>query len=136
MPWECPECGRLFSRNRQAHSCESYDLKPLFMKSKEGVRELYDILMKKVGEFGAVDPRVGPYNVSVRNLSTFLNIMPERDHLTISFVRDEPLDEFPIYQTYQRSAKKWSNHLKIESPDEIDEQLINWIKDAYDLAGS
>ena len=135
MSWECPECGRVFSRNKQAHSCESYDLAPLFVKSNEGVRVLYDILIKKVKEFGPVDTRVGPYNVSVRNLSTFLNIIPERDHLTISFVRHEPLDEFPIYKTYQHSAKKWSNLLKIESPDEIDKQFINWLKDAYELSG-
>lgn len=134
MPWECPDCGRVFSRNKQAHSCESYDLGPLFAKSNEGVRVLYDILIKKVSEFGPIDPRVGPYDVSVRNLSTFLNIIPESDHLTLRFVSREPLDEFPIYQTHQYSAKKWANLVKIESPDEVDDQLIGWLKDGYDLS--
>ena len=95
---------------------------------------MYDLLMIKIDEFGPLDVRVGPYNVSVRNLSTFLNIIPEKDHLTIGFIRHEPLDEFPIYQNHQQSAKKWGNYLKIESPDEIDDQLIGWLRDAYDLS--
>ena len=135
MPWTCPECGRIFARNKQAHSCESYGLDPLFYKSVKGVRDLYNLLVEKVMGFGKVDVRVGPYGVSLRNLSTFVNIIIEKNHLTLSFVREEPLDEFPVYQSYQHSGKRWSNLVKIESPEEIDEQLLNWLRDAYNLTG-
>lgn len=133
MSWTCPECERVFARNKQAHSCESYPLDPLFFKSAKGVRELYDLLLARIKVFGPIDIRVGPYNVSVRNLSTFMSIMPERDHLTIVFLRSELLDEFPIYQSHKQSSKRWANYVKIESPEEINHQLIAWLKDAYEI---
>ena len=83
--------------------------------------------------FGEVDIRVGPYGISIRNLSTFMNIIVEKTHLTISFVSSRLIDEFPVYQNYQQSAKRWANYVKIESPEEIDEQLLNWLWEAYNL---
>ena len=135
MPWICPECNRKFARNKQARSCESYALDPLFVKSNPGVRALYDSLIRIVSTFGPVDIRVGSYIVSLRNLSTFMSIFPERNHLTITFIRDEALDEFPVYQTYQQSKNRWANHIKIESREEIDDQLIGWLKEAFVLSG-
>ncbi len=135
MPWTCPECKRVFARNKQAHSCQSYNLNPLFAKSNSEVRDLYDKLILLLEKFGPIDIRVSQYHISIRNLSTFLNIVPEKTHLTLSFVRDEALDEFPIYSNYQRSKNRWSNSIKIESEEEIDEQLINWLNDAYKITG-
>ena len=135
MPWTCPECKRVFARNKQAHSCQSYNLNPLFAKSNSEVRDLYDKLILLLEKFGPIDIRVSQYHISIRNLSTFLNIVPEKTHLTLSFVRDEALDEFPIYNNYQRSKNRWSNSIKIESEEEIDEQLINWLNDAYKITG-
>ena len=131
MAWTCPDCKRVFARNKQAHSCKSYDLDPLFAKSNQGVRDLYDHLLLLVSKFGPIDVRVGTFSISIRNLSTFVEIIPERNHMTITFIRDEKLDEFPIYQSYQRSKHRCSNLIKVESKDEIDEQLINWLNDAY-----
>ena len=135
MAWTCPECKRTFARNKQAHSCESYDLDPLFIKSNQGVRGLYEHLLSVVSKFGIIDVRVGSFNISIRNLSTFLIIIPERDHLTLGFMRDEPLDEFPVYQNHEQSKHRCTNHIKVESKDEIDKQLINWLKDAYNTTG-
>jgi len=134
MPWTCQECGRVFARNKQAHSCKSYSLDPLFRRSKPGIRVLYDHLIESVSEFGQLDIRVGPYNISIRSISTFMSVIPEKDHLTIGFIRGEALDEFPVHQAYQQSSKRWSNHVKIESEDEIDEQLITWLRDAYNIS--
>lgn len=133
MPWTCPDCQRVFARNKQAHSCESYSLEPLFARSQPGVRALYDLLIEKLRSFGTIDIRASQYNINIRNLSTFLNIMPERDHLTIVFLRREMLDEFPVYQSYRQSSVRWANYVKIESPEEINHQLLAWLKDAYDI---
>lgn len=96
---------------------------------------MYDYLFRVVNDFGDVDVRVTQFNVNFRNLSTFMTIIPERNHLTITFIRNEKLEEFPIYQSYQRSKKRWSNLVKVESKDEIDKQLISWLKDAYETTG-
>jgi len=62
--------------------------------------------------------------------STFLAIKPKKDFLDIEFVLDEKIDEFPIYKTVQASKFKWAHFIRIESPEEVDEQLILWFRQA------
>lgn len=132
--WVCPECGRKFTRNKQSHSCIQYDPDFLFAGKGDQVRGLYAVLISRIQEFGEVDIHIVKWNITIRHLSTFLSVMIERDHLTLVFISAEPVDEFPVYQNHQRSAHRYSNVVKVESLDEIDDQLIRWLKQAWELA--
>lgn len=132
--WICPECQRKFARNNQSHSCVQYDAEYLFIGKGEETKRLYQALIDKIKEFGEIEVYSGKWNLTIRHLSTFLSILIEKQHLTLVFISAEPIDEFPVFQTYQHSAKKFSNSVKIESEDEIDDQLIRWLKQAWELA--
>ncbi len=132
--WICPECGRKFARNNQSHSCSQYDPEFLFIGKGEEIRLLYKILIDKVMAFGEVDIHFGKWNLTIRRLSTFLSIMVEKGHLTLVFISEKPIDDFPVYQHHQHTASRFSNVVKIESEDEIDDQLIGWLKQAWELA--
>ena len=132
--WICPECGRKFTRNNQSHSCVQYDPEFLFIGKGEESRNLYAALITKIQEFGEVDIHFGKWNLTIRRLSTFLSVLVEKGHLTLVFISEEPIDEFPVYQNHLHSAKRYSNVVKIESEDEIDPQLIGWLKQAWELA--
>jgi hypothetical protein len=41
---------------------------------------------------------------------------------------------FHVYQNYQHTRSKFSNLVKIEKVAEIDDQLIRWLKQAWELA--
>lgn len=133
--WICPECGRKFARNKQSHSCIEYDPEDLFSGKGDEIRDIYNVLISRVKEFGDVEIHSGKWNMTVRRLSTFLSIMIEKSHLTLVFISESPIDEFPVYQNYHHSGSRFSNSVKIESTDEIDEQLIRWLKQAWELAG-
>ncbi len=133
MAWTCPTCGRSFARNKQWHSCEKHDINTIFADKPAEIRDLYEIFVQKVQEIGPMEIHVAKWNISCRAASTFVGIFPEKRDLAISFVRDEPLDDFPVYATHHYSKNRWSNHVKIEEAEEIDEQLLRWIKDAYQL---
>jgi len=132
--WKCPECGRKFARNNQSHSCIQYSLDDLLVTKDPGMIALFRELMERIGTFGEVELHAGKWGITVRHLSTFLSIMIERDHLTLVFISDSPVDEFPVYQNYHHSAHRWSNAIKIENSEEIDNQLIGWLKKAWELA--
>lgn len=132
--WICPECGRKFARNRQGHSCIHYDPELLFLGKSEHVRKLCDTLIDRVREFGEIDVYSGKWNLTVRRLSTFLSIMIEKNHLTLVFISAEPIDEFPVYSSYHHTASRYHHAVKIESVDEIDGQLMRWLKQAWELA--
>ena len=133
--WICPECGRKFTRNNQSHSCVEYNIGDLFFGKGENARLLCDALIGRVKEFGEVEVHAGRWGLTVRKFSTFLSVLIEKNHLTLVFISMEPIDEFPVYQHYQRTGNRFSNSVKIESPDEIDDQLIRWLRQAWELAG-
>jgi len=133
MPWTCPNCNRTFSRNKQWHSCEKHELGNLFIDKPEKIRQLYDVLIERIEVFGPMEIHVAKWNVTLRAKSTFMSIIPEKKDLAITFLRDEALDDFPVYDVYHYSKNRWVNHVKIEDPEEIDDQLIKWLKEAYDL---
>ncbi len=132
--WICPECGRKFARNRQSHSCVQYDPEIQFMGKSPKARELYDLLINRIRTFGDIEIYGAKWDITVRRLSTFLSVMAGKAHLTVVFLSDRPIDDFPVYNSFHHSARRWSNAVKIESPEEIDDQLIRWLKEAYDLA--
>lgn len=132
--WTCPACGRKFTRKNQSHSCEQYDLDAFFIGKTENARKLFDTLLERVQPFGEVDLHVGKYHLTLRHLSTFSSIMVEKDHLTIVFISQEPIDEFPVHKNHPSGPNKYANVIKVEEVDEIDNQLIRWLQEAYEMA--
>jgi hypothetical protein len=132
--WICPECGRKFARNKQSHSCIEYDPEIVFFGKGEDSRKLYNLLIGRVKEFGEIEVHTAKWNVTVRRLSTFLSVIIEKNHLTLVFISKDPIDEFPVYQNHHHSNSRFSNVVKIESEDEIDDQLLRWLKQAWELA--
>lgn len=133
--WICPECGRKFSRNKQSHSCIQYNPEILFIGKNPEIRDLYQVLIDRLKEFGEIDVYSGKWNLTIRRLTTFLSVMVEKSHLTLVFISKVPIDEFPVYQSNHYSGNRFSNAVKIESEEEIDDQLIRWLKEAWELAG-
>jgi len=68
-----------------------------------------------------------------RAKSTFLAVKPKSSFLDIEFILDEKIEEFPIHKTVQASKLKWAHFMRIGSPDEVDEQLLEWIGKAYEV---
>jgi len=66
--------------------------------------------------------------------SNFLAVKPKKAHLDIEFVLDEKVDEFPIYKTFQATKSKCAHFVRLESPEEVDEQLIQWFRKAYKIS--
>jgi hypothetical protein len=132
--WICPECGRKFTRNNQSHSCIDYNIEDFFFGKSDDVRKLFNTLIERVLEFGEVQIRAGKWGITGRRLSTFLTVMIKKNHLTVIFLSEVPIDEFPVYQNYHHSGNRFSNSIKIESAEEIDEQLLGWLKQAWELA--
>lgn len=49
--WTCSNCGRIFARTKQSHSCHKIPLEKHF-KNKETAKRLFDFLLKQLTNVG------------------------------------------------------------------------------------
>ena len=117
----------------QGHSCVNINLDKHFVNKEPSVRTTYNRLESTLKTFGdfQVSPVINAILFSAE--STFLAIKPKSKWLELEFVLDYQADEFPIHKTIQVSKTRYAHFVRIQNPDEVDKQLIGWIKKAYEL---
>lgn len=61
----------------------------------------------------------------------FLAVKPKKHWLDIEFVLSHEVNGFPVHKTVKVSKSKWAHFVRLESLEEIDQELVHWLKDAY-----
>ena len=131
--WTCPECGRIFERTKQPHSCHKVSLEQHF-KNKEKAKELFDYLAEQINS------KIG--NCQIISISCcvhlfgkydFLAALPKKDRLEIRFGLDRKLNSPRLKQSVPVSSKYFKNCLDIYKIEEINGGLIKWLNEAYHM---
>ncbi len=131
--WTCPNCNRQFSNTNQDHSCIVVDLKLHLINKQQNVIDTFNKLKNKVLLFDDVRINSVKNVILFRSKSTFLAIKPKKAFIDIEFVMDKKVEGFPIYKTVQASKYKWAHFMRLESTEEVDDQLLSWIRKAYNV---
>ncbi len=58
---------------------------------------------------------------------------PRKSYLSLNIRTGYPIDSQRIAKSEQVSKNRFHNELKLTSPDEIDTDILGWLKDAYAL---
>jgi predicted transport protein len=132
--WTCPKCGRTFKRKDQQHACTLISKENLFAKRPPELKDLYIKIVKEVKKFGDYrEETVNPDVIFFKTKSTFLAVKVKRDHLDIEFFLDHLEDVPPVSKYLQTSKHRVAHVVPIDRSEEINEQLIRWIKNSYEL---
>jgi hypothetical protein len=131
--WTCPKCGRQFERQGQSHSCRPYALEQHFVRKATG-RILYDSFKK------AIEKQVGAFKIEsleccihfVRS-SAFVAIKIFKDKIRVDFSLSRNIKSERFQQSVQMSAHRFLYYVDIYTADEMDEALMEWVQEAYDL---
>jgi predicted transport protein len=132
--WNCPKCGREFKRKDQAHSCKLVSKKSLFEKRAVHLKQLYERIVKEIKKFGKYrEENLPPDVIFFKTDSTFLAVKVKKDHLTVSFFLEKAEDVPPVSKFLQVSKYRVVHRVPIDQPEDINQQLISWIKRSYKL---
>ena len=130
--WACPICKRQFEKRNQVHSCNLYPLDNHFKGKEEIARPLYD----KLGE--QIEKNIGPLKVEslpccVHFVSTYTfgAVYALRNKIRVTFTLNYKLVNPRIKKSSQTSNTKYLYGVDIEKSDEIDEEIISWLRQAY-----
>lgn len=133
MTWTCPNCKKKFKNTNQWHSCARVDPQGHFRNKPLLVRAIFDKLVGELGAFGRITVDSVKTSIQVRAASSFVSIKPKRDCLEIEFQLGHEADAFPVYRTIRVSKNRVLHFAVLEHPDDVDEQLVDWLRQAYEL---
>jgi len=135
--WTCPKCKRSFKRKNQQHSCTLISSASLFEKREPALKKLYDRIVKEVKKLGEYrEEAVRPDVIFFKTKSTFLGIKVKKDHLEIEFFLEKLENIAPVSKYLQTSKNRVVHLVPINQVEDIDRQLINWIKRSYVLVNA
>lgn len=130
--WSCPKCGRQFEREGQAHSCRLFPIEQHF-EGKQESKLLYEkfkqAVKKQVGSFKTESLECCIHFVST---FTFAAIKILKDKIRVDFSLRRKIKTKRPNQFLQMSANRYLYFIDIGVDDEIDVELIEWIKEAHD----
>jgi len=125
------------AKRSDADSAENKnDLIELQYKGKEHFRPLYDKLMHEIQVFGG-DFEIAPKNayVSLRRKKQFAILQPAtktRFEIGINLKGQEPKGKLEVINTPNAMC---SHRINLADIKDIDQEVIGWLKSAYDNAG-
>ncbi len=126
----------LKARESDAASHDEAELIANQYKGKEQLKPIYEKILKVVKGFGD-DVEVAPKkaNVSLRRKRQFALVQPStktRIDLGLKLNDAELTDRLENSGPF---GSMCTNRVRLESPDEVDEELISWLRLAYEQAG-
>ena len=131
--WKCPNCQRSFKTKNQWHSCVIVNIDSIFSERPKIIRELYEELFIKCASFVRIKIDTTLSCIYFTDKNRFLVIKPQKSGLIIEFILNRREDIFPVIKIVQISKNQFAHRLKLESSENINDQMIGWIKEAYDL---
>lgn len=99
------------------------------------VREIYDLVVAAAGEFGPVKEDPKKTSIHLNRRSAFAGVQTRREFLILTVKSRGNIDSPRITKREQASANRWHHEIKINSVNDIDGQLIGWLKDSYEISG-
>lgn len=99
------------------------------------VRQIYDQLLAALRQFGTVQATPRKSSIHLVNVSGFAGIYPRKNFILLQFRTARKIDSARIEKTEQLAARRFKHTARLSQPAEVDEELLDWLKSAYELAG-
>jgi hypothetical protein len=132
--WVCPNCEREFGSANQAHVCvPGIRVDDLLARHPRWVSEIYDAIIKHLSSLGPVHEdavNVGIFLKSDRKTAEF---RPRVRSVLLSLYLPYELSDARIARTLPVAADRIVHMIKITSADQVDDQLREWLTEAYDF---
>jgi hypothetical protein len=105
----------------------------VFDKSDPAVRAIYDRLLIRVRRIGPVVAEENRTSIHLKSRAAFAGVHPAKSRLDLSIVSAEPIADPRVKKQDRVSASRYHNLVPLSTPRDVDAQLIDWLKAAYEL---
>src|SRR4029453_958658 len=132
--WTCPKCDRQFVTKNMPHSCGRFSVEKFLAGKTAKAIALYEGFSAIVDDCGPVKiaPAKTRIGFQVRMIFAAVNKLSDSGleaHVVLTRRFESP--RFRRIETM--SPKCYVHHFKIESLSELDEEVKNWLREAYQV---
>jgi hypothetical protein len=97
------------------------------------VEALYKLFLTKLNVLGKVMIEEKNTSIHLKNRIAFAGIHPHKKYFSLTIVSSVAIHSPRIAKQEQVSKNRFHNEVKVERIQDIDEQLLSWLEDAYNL---
>ena len=133
--WQCPQCARSFSRVGQQHVCENFPVDKHFQASEPKVKKLFTKLVAQLEKFGPLSVTSAKNGIHLQRRTQFCSIYVRKRHLLLELLGDRNLTDPTILKVTQPSADRFVYTFHIAKLEDMNQNVLSWLKRAYQLAG-
>ena len=124
----------LIVRLSGGHMSEQFTLEHHFAGKAPVVRNIYDTLLSALHEFGDIIEEPKKSSIHLVNSSALAGIATRKSYLLLNIKSDHKIDSERIKKAEKISANRYHHEIKLERVDDIDQELIGWLRAAYELS--
>jgi hypothetical protein len=138
MPaWICPECGRRFARARQGHECApALPLEEYLATGPPFERAVVQAVLEHLSRVGEVHVEPLSVGIFLKRAQTFAQLRPMTKWVALSFALPRRVEHPRIVRKPVAYSGRYHIVANIRSPDDLDEQILGWLTEAYLAAPS
>ena len=99
------------------------------------VAKTYEKLIGSLQRFGPVTESAKKGSIHLDNKKGFAGVYTRKNYILLHFRLDHQLESQRIQKVEQLSKSRFKHTIKLKSETDVDDELMSWLKDAYNLSG-
>jgi hypothetical protein len=129
--WTCPQCGRPFANRNQSHSCGRWTVEQHLERATPDVVELFRGFVRLVERCGPFVFAPAKTRIGFQVRMIFADVMLRRRRLDAYLILARRLEHPRFTRIESLGARSHVHHFTISSPEELDEEVLGWLREAY-----
>jgi hypothetical protein len=105
-----------------------------FAGKEPAARKIYERLLKASARFGPVIEDPKKTSIHLVNKTAFAGVATRKSAIVLTIKSDRKLASSRIHKSEQTSASRYHHEVKLTSPADVDAELKDWLKAAYELS--
>jgi hypothetical protein len=114
---------------------KGHTVKEHFESRAPEVKATYAAILKAAKKLGPVKEEAKKTSIHLVRKSAFAGVATRKTALILTLKSDADIASSRIAKREQASAHRWHLETKLEAPEQVDKELLGWLKKAYELAG-
>ena len=132
--WVCPNCEREFASANQAHFCvPGITVDDLLARHPAWVGEIYGAVIEHLSSLGPIHEDAVNVGIFLKSDSKIAEFRPRVRSVLLSLYLPHEVTDDRIARTLPTAADRVVHMIKLTDVDQVDDQLREWMTEAYDF---